>query len=164
MVWPLIEFGSVFFFILFGTISLFEAGFLYKEDGESSIVVLVLAAIIGFAFVGNFPPLTYHWLVAYFLGGIVWVPIYWYLTLRKNRSKLLSSTRDSERCYHGIQSGNVWLPKHPGKSELVANGTMWFLAAPIHISNNWITLVIDLLSNIMSRVQKSLAVEVSQKD
>lgn len=160
MLLPLIEFGGFAFLLWFAFLGVLEIAMLHKGEEASAVSLFVGAVIAFFLFVYGAPAITWHWLVAYAAGAFAWVPIYWYLTLRGNRRQLMLTTNEFDRRNFGFQKGGKWLPSHPEYSELVANGLLWFLAAPVHCAKDWINWVVDMFSGLMDKIQMSMAVDV----
>lgn len=158
MIWPLIEFGGLAFVLILAFLSLVEIAMLHKGEETSAIVIFIIAAAAMVGLVDGLPRLTWHYLAAYLLGAFVWLPTYWYLALRRNRRSLLKCEKHY-RSNFGTQKNEKWLPKHPDYDALVANGVMWFFAAPIHCTKDWVNWIIDLFTGLMNKVQESLAVE-----
>ena len=115
---------------------------------------------------GNLPTLRWWHLGVYVAGGICWLPYYWYTGLLKNKKLLIAATNVCEREIVGYVADpkgapDVWIPRHPARASLFSNALLWFLAAPINLTSDWISGLIDVLLGVMNRVQKSMAVSVA---
>ncbi len=158
MIWPLIEFGSVAFFVVMAILFVGETAFLHRGEDSAAITMLVVSAVLLLSLVGGLPYPRWEFIAGYLVGGFVWVPIFWYLTLKHNRAKLISARSKHERTEYGTLDGALWLPKHPDASELVANGTLWVVAAPVYATNEWINWTIAFFYGYMKKIQRGLAV------
>jgi hypothetical protein len=163
VLFPLIEFGSLVFFILISFVCITEIAMLHKGEEATATGLFIVTVVVCAALVGGLPALTWHYLAGYLIGAFVWVPVYWYLTLRSNRRELMRC-KERDRCDFGTEKDGRWLPKHPEYEALVANGLMWFIAAPIHCAKDWINWIIDLFTRLMNKIQASLAVEFEPSD
>lgn len=54
MLWPLIEFGSLFFFILFGVVFALETSFLWNKQGSQAITSLIVLGVLSHELMGVF--------------------------------------------------------------------------------------------------------------
>lgn len=137
--------------------------------GNCESIVIAIVFTVGIVlFTDGLPRVTWHFFALYFLGAFVWLPTYWYMTLRGNRMKLLEVLEDETWDHyklnkHGEVRDGRMVPNHPSKESLAANGLLWFFAAPIFIAENWIRWIIDLSTRLMNKAQLALAVDVPVK-
>lgn len=164
MIWPLIEFGSFFFFVLAGLFVFIEACYLYNDEGSTAFGLFIVCMVAAFALVGSTPEDLLRYVAIYFVGAVVWVPTYWYLYLLRNRRGLVLSEDDYSRMDYGFykedSGAKKWYPKHPSRDALLANGTMWVISAPLFLTKDWVSLIIEWFCGLMGRIQKSLVVVV----
>jgi hypothetical protein len=165
MLWTLLVFDGLFFALMVAAVLMMEASLLYRRKDDSAVVLLIAFVIVTWLFVGNLPTLRWWHLGVYVAGGICWLPCYWYMGLRKNKKALLAAETEWERIKAGYvadpkNAPDVWYPRHPARASLFSNALLWFLAAPINLTSDWISGLIDVLLGIMNRIQKSMAVEV----
>lgn len=174
MLMEVFTFGGAGFFLLVAVFVLFELSCLFNASGKGALVTFGVFAAVLYAFVGGTPKVAMGYVLVYLACGLLWVPIYWYLRLRENRRQimqglaqgdtLVTSLAEVHRSYQAVAvyKDRVLLPRHPAMDDLIANGVVWFLAAPVYLANDWIRVGIGAITGMMTKIQKSMAVSLDE--
>lgn len=178
-----IVFGGIIFWILVGIWLVVECGFLYARH-SASLAVLMIGAVAGIVFVENVPEMNYWWLALYPVVCLIWLPIYWYLSLRKTASELKEAITDAgsvekarartnytdrkirphikEHYPNDIRTFEVDI-QNPSSDQLVANTVLAPLSIPIFFAENLIEASIRTIRGTMNKIRKSLSDGINNK-
>ena len=143
----------------------------------------MLGVVAGFVFVENLPVFSCWWLVAYLVLSLIWLPIYWYLSLRKTASELKEAITEEgslEQAYNKSYNYNN-IREHiskerdgalfnytvdiqnPSSDQLVANTLLSPISIPIFFAENLIEASIRTIKATMNSIRKSLSADINNK-
>jgi len=121
----MIVFGGIIFWTIIIVALLAECAFLYNENGTIPILITI-ALFVGLFFgLDARPSIDFSWyILLYPVLALTWLPIYWYLYLRRVANKIRTFLMENPRPFdystlppklrkHYISE---WVPKPPRKS------------------------------------------------
>jgi len=176
----LLEFGGVVFWVIIAVFLFIEAALLFNREHSWTFFPMFVFGVFVFIVSGSFPDLNYKWLLLYPLIGLIWLPTYWYLCLRRDRAEMraLVSKHGSVQ-EAGLKTSKVkylvWEYgegsnsmanrvysvkfKHPDFDDLVSNAILWPISMPVFSCENAIKYTIDAVSGCMNRVRDNFSAE-----
>lgn len=179
----LLEFGGVIFWVIIGAFLFIEAALLFNREHSWTFFPMFVFGVFVFIVSGSFPDLNYKWLLLYPLIGLIWLPVYWYLCLRRDRAEMRALVAK----YGSVQEVAAKTPrlkylvmdygegdkvrtnriysvrfKHPDFDDLASNAILWPISMPVFSCENAIKYSIDAVSGCMNRVRDKFSAEFNK--
>jgi len=172
----LLEFGGGVFWVIIAVFLFIEAALLFNREHSWTFFPMFVFGVFVFIVSGSFPDLNYKWLLLYPLIGLIWLPTYWYLCLRRDRAEMraLVAKHGSVQAVGEHTTGNRHLQseyvgegkneykvkfQHPSFDDLASNAILWPISMPVFSCENSIKYAIDAVSGCMNRVRDSFSAE-----
>ena len=171
----LIEFGGILFWGLVGLFLLLEGAFLYSnKNGESFFLLAVFSGLLYFT-VGSWPEFNWKFIAIYPALAILWLPVYWYLELRRKASAIKAKIiladspktwtelkekfgYDTDKLAEELENDKYRIKlSHPAKFDLAANAVFFPVSKFSEVTNKLISIVVVIVSFVKGFVFKRIS-------
>ena len=174
----MIVFGGVIFWIIVAIFIFTEIISLYSDNDKLALFLPIGLALVFIFCVGNKPNIDWRYLMIYPVGAIVWLPAYWYLSLRRVYNELLKLKSEydgdgnwlkslpykyHEHVYPSFTKAEGIKIQHPSWEDLSANAVSWPLSAPIFMLDNVIHQFITSLTQAFNRIRDTFSIRLTEE-
>jgi hypothetical protein len=169
----MIVFGGTLFFIILLVFIILQFILLYNDSHVLSVGFLLVFFTLLYFTVPDWPEFNYKYLIIYPVLAILWLPVYWYMSLLRRSGEIkagiirygnierFASNNNLSRDIEYENGKYVVNIKHPAKVDLFTNTLFFPISIPLLFGESAINMTIDYITEWMEEIRKNINIAIN---